>query len=83
MILILIFKILIIFVFVLILISLVSGFTFLIKDQGKTTRTVKSLTVRVALSVSLFVLLMIGFATGLIKPHGVVPPARVVESQPK
>lgn len=79
----LIFKTVIIVVFVLILISLVSGFTFLIKDQGKTTRTVKSLTVRVALSVSLFILLMIGFALGLIKPHGVVPPASVTEYQPK
>ena len=34
----------------------------------------KSLTIRVVLSVSLFVLLFVGFATGLIKPHGLVPP---------
>ena len=78
----LIYKIIIIVVFVMILISLVSSFTFLIKDQGKTTRTVKSLTVRVALSVSLFFLLIFGYLTGMIKPHGVVPPVQVENPQP-
>ena len=32
-----------------------------------------SLTLRVALSVSLFILLFIGYLTGLIQPHGVSP----------
>jgi hypothetical protein len=32
---------------------------------------VRALTWRIALSVALFVLLLIGFATGLIEPHGV------------
>ena len=33
-------------------------------------RMVRALTVRVGLSVSLFVLLLIGWATGTISPHG-------------
>lgn len=33
-------------------------------------RMVRALTVRVALSVSLFILLLIGWATGAITPHG-------------
>jgi len=50
--------------------SLFSGLFFLIRDKGATERTVRALTVRISLSVLLFVLLMIGYATGLLQPHG-------------
>ena len=53
--------------------SLFSGLFFLMKDKGASERTVKALTVRVSLSVLLFVLLMIGFATGVLQPHGIHP----------
>ena len=53
--------------------SLFSGLFFLMKDKGASERTVKALTVRVSLSVLLFILLMIGFATGLLQPHGITP----------
>jgi len=53
--------------------SLFSGLFFLMKDKGASERTVKALTVRVSLSVLLFILLMIGFATGLLQPHGAIP----------
>ena len=53
--------------------SLFSGLFFLMKDKGASERTVKALTVRVSLSVLLFILLMIGFATGLPQPHGAIP----------
>jgi hypothetical protein len=45
---------------------------FLAKDDGAVdrTRVVKALTVRIALSLTLFVLLMIGHFTGLLEPHG-------------
>lgn len=69
----LLFKILIIVLLILILLSLSSGMFFLVHDKGSTDRTVKSLTVRIVLSVLLFLLLFVGFATGLIKPHGIVP----------
>jgi hypothetical protein len=49
-----------------ILFSLFSALYFLLKDRGTSTRTVKALTVRVVLSITLFVLLLIGFKTGLI-----------------
>ena len=49
-----------------ILFSLFSALYFLLKDKGNSTRTVKALTVRVVLSITLFVLLLIGFKTGLI-----------------
>jgi F0F1-type ATP synthase membrane subunit a len=56
---------------VLILVSLFSGLFFLVRDQGRSKRTVKALTARVALSLALFLLLLAGYYFGLIKPHGV------------
>jgi uncharacterized membrane protein len=38
---------------------------------GQSAQMVRALTVRIALSVALFVLLMIGFYFGGITPHGV------------
>ena len=69
------FKLLIIAILGLILLSLGSGLVFLISDKGQKTRTVKALTVRIALSLGLFVLLIVAYATGLIAPHGVFPAA--------
>ena len=70
-----IFKIAVVVLLAIILISLASGLIFLIRDKGKSDRTVKSLTLRIVLSIALFVLLFIGFAAGLIKPHGINPSA--------
>ena len=67
------FKILIFILLLAIFISLSGGLFFLAKDKGKSKRTIYSLTVRVVLSVSLFVLLLIGYMTGLLQPHGLVP----------
>jgi hypothetical protein len=46
-----------------ILISLGAGLVFLVRDRGKTERTVISLSIRVALSVLLLALLALGFAS--------------------
>lgn len=59
-------RIVVIVLLVLIVASLGSALVFLLRDQGKGTRTVRALTVRIGLSIALFVLLMAGFATGLI-----------------
>lgn len=52
--------------------SLGEGMYFLAKDDGAVdrTRVVKALTVRITLSLALFVLLIVGYLTGLIQPHG-------------
>jgi len=63
-------KTIVILMLLLILASLGSGLFFLIRDQGRNPRTVRALTVRIALSVTLFVLLMLAYATGLLTPHG-------------
>ena len=51
-----------------ILVSLGSGLFFLVRDSGKTNRTVISLSVRVGLAVLLLVLLAIGFVVKFLAP---------------
>jgi len=64
-------KIFIVLMLIAILGSLASGLIFLIKDNGRSTRTVKALTWRIGLSVFLFLILMLGIYTGVIQPHGI------------
>jgi hypothetical protein len=64
-------KLIVIVLLLFILASLASGLVFLVKDQGHSNRTVKALTLRIALSLVAFVILMAGYAAGLIEPHGV------------
>lgn len=59
-------KIVIILFIVAILYSLGSALYYLVKDKGQSDRTVKALTVRVALSITLFVLLLLGFQFGVL-----------------
>jgi hypothetical protein len=62
-------KIIVILFLVVILGSLGSALYFLLTDKGRTDRTVRALTWRIALSITLFVLLMAGYATGIIPGH--------------
>lgn len=59
-------KIFIIVMLLLILGSLFSALSFLYKDGGTGERTVKALTVRISLSIILFVTLMLLFYFGII-----------------
>jgi hypothetical protein len=67
------FKIVVILLLLVIIGSLGSGLVFMMRDRGKSNRTVRALTWRIGLSLVAFALLMVGAATGLITPHGVVP----------
>jgi hypothetical protein len=49
---------------------LFSALFFMFKDKGDSKRMVRALTWRVALSVSLFLLLMVGFYFGWIGKEG-------------
>ncbi|KTD31877.1 twin transmembrane helix small protein [Legionella maceachernii] len=64
-------KAIIFVVMLIILFALGSGLVFLVRDEGKTKRTVKALTWRIALSLTLFLFLFLAFLMGWIKPHGV------------
>ena len=57
-------KIVAIVVLLVILVSLGSAVFFLVKDGSKTKRTVNALTVRISLSVALFLFLMFGYWMG-------------------
>jgi hypothetical protein len=63
-------RIVVIAFLVIILLSLGSAMFYLIRDKGKSDRTVKALTVRVALSIILFLLLMLGHYFGIIPKSG-------------
>ena len=63
-------KIIIILFLIIIIGSLFSALTFLYKDGGSGTRTVKALTIRISLSIILFILMMLGFYFGIIPGKG-------------
>ena len=69
------FKITVLALLALILLSLASGLFFIVKGEGKSNHTRNALTVRISLSVALFVLLIAGYLKGWIQPHGINPPA--------
>ena len=64
-------KILIVAVLFAIVLSLGSGLFHLVRDDGQSKKMVNALTVRIALSVALFILLFIAWQQGLITPHHV------------
>ncbi len=66
-------KLIIVAIFLGIIASMGSALFFLIKDKGQSDRTLKALTIRIAVSVALFVLLFVLWGLGLINPHGVRP----------
>lgn len=63
-------KIIIVLTLIAIVGSLFSGLFFLAKDKTGGVRTVKALTIRIGLSITLFILLLIAYYFGLIgQPH--------------
>ena len=60
------FKLIILLMLLGVIVSLFSGLFFLYRDQGTGDRTVKALTLRISLSIALFVLLMLGYRFGLL-----------------
>ncbi len=64
-------RIFIVAVLVLIVASLGSALALLFRKDGEKNRMVQALTLRVGLSISLFLTLLIGFYFGLIPMHGI------------
>ena len=65
-------KLFILLVLLAILASLGSALVFLARDRDDSKRTVRALTVRIALSVALFLLLILAYLAGWIRPHGLL-----------
>ncbi|NUU02643.1 twin transmembrane helix small protein [Herbaspirillum robiniae] len=64
-------KIVVAIAFILILASLASALVFLMRDKGKSNRTVQALTLRVGFSVALFLLILLCYKLGWIQPTGI------------
>jgi hypothetical protein len=64
-------KILVVITLFAIVLSLGSALFHLSRGKGDPKKMVRALTIRVGLSVALFILLMLAWYTGLITPHGV------------
>ncbi len=65
-------KILVAIAFILIIGSLASALVFLMRDKGRSNRTVHALALRVGFSVLLFVLLLVSYRMGWIQPTGII-----------
>jgi len=59
-------RIVVILFIIVILASLGSALYYMVKDRGTSQRTVKALTIRIVLSIVLFLLLVLGLQFGLI-----------------
>ena len=64
-------KIAIFVVLAAIVLSLGSALYHLATGKGDSNMMMRSLTVRISLSVLLFILIMVGWKVGLIHPHGI------------
>jgi hypothetical protein len=54
-----------------VLVSLGTALFFLVSGKGSSVNLAKALTARIALSLTIFILIMIAFALGWIKPHSI------------
>ena len=61
-------KIIVVILLLVVIASLFSGLFFLFKDKGRGDRVVKALTIRVGLSITIFLILMASYYFGLIPP---------------
>lgn len=61
-------KIVVVILLFMVIISLFSGLYFVMKDKGNSKRAVRALTYRVGFSMSIFLLLVLGFHFGWIPP---------------
>jgi len=64
-------KIAVAIAFILILGSLGAAFFFLMRDKGRSNNTVHALALRVALSITLFLVILAAYKLGYIHPTGI------------
>ncbi|HEX4895962.1 MAG TPA: DUF2909 domain-containing protein [Solimonas sp.] len=66
-------KIVVIVLLLAILATLMTSLVFLVRDPSSRRRTLTGLKIRVALSVSLILFVLLSYQQGWIRPHGVLP----------
>lgn len=67
-------KVIIVVLLVAILVALFTSMVFLVKDPSSRKRTLIGLKIRIALSITLLVFVLLSYYMGWIQPHGIVPP---------
>lgn len=71
------FRIIVLIALAAIVVSLGSALYHLSRGtQQDSAKMARALTIRIVLSIALFALIMLAWYTGLITPHGVIPPQR-------
>lgn len=77
-------KIIVVVLLLAIVAALIAGGSFLVKDSSNSRRMLNSLKLRVALSVTLILFLILSYFMGWIQPHGAhrVPKPPAAESAP-
>lgn len=66
-------KIIIVVLLLAVLAALFSSMVFLVKDPSSSKRTLTGLKVRITLSVTLLLFVLLSYFMGWIQPHGLVP----------
>lgn len=66
-------KLLIVVLLIAILATLMTSMVFLVRDGSERRRTLTGLKIRVALSVTLILFVLLSWQQGWIKPHGLSP----------
>lgn len=68
-------KIIIVVLLLAIVGTLMTSMVFLVKDKSESKRTLTGLKIRVALSITLVLFVLLSYYMGWLRPHPVVPPA--------
>ena len=66
-------KIIIVILLLAILASLMTSMSFLIRDESSRRRTLTALKIRIALSITLLLFVLLSWHMGWIEPHGLIP----------
>jgi len=74
-------KFIIAIVFFVIVYCLGSALFYMMKHKDNSEQMLKALTLRIGLSVLLFIFLFLASMTGLLKPHGIQSPAKAHSQQ--
>ena len=64
------FKVILIALLLFVVVSLFTAFYYLVKDPSTSQRVVKTLFIRVGLSLFIMLLLLVGIQMGWVTPHG-------------
>ncbi len=67
----LLFKLIIVLLLLFVIVTLFTALYHLNKNQGDSSRVVRTLAIRIGMSVVIFLLLWVGMYFGLITPHGI------------